>query len=74
VNRDNNDFAPRIGIAWSPNPKWVLRTGAGAFYNQDQGNPRFDVGECRRGLATTTIRLFRETWLNGASGGAWSAQ
>jgi hypothetical protein len=21
VNRDNNDFAPRIGIAWSPTPK-----------------------------------------------------
>src|SRR6266567_2449110 len=43
VNRDNNDFAPRLGIAWAPDPKWATRTGAGMFYNQDQGNPRFDV-------------------------------
>jgi outer membrane receptor protein involved in Fe transport len=44
VNRDNNDFAPRMGIAWSPTSKWAVRAGAGMFYNQDQGNPRFDVG------------------------------
>jgi hypothetical protein len=44
VLRDNNDFAPRIGIARSPNPKWAIRAAAGTFYNQDQGNPWFDVG------------------------------
>ena len=44
VHRDNNDFAPRIGIAWSPTPKWALRLAGGTFYNQDQGNPWFDVG------------------------------
>ena len=43
VARDNNDFAPRIGIAWNPNPKWVIRTGYGVFYNQDTGNPVFDM-------------------------------
>jgi hypothetical protein len=43
VQRDNMDFAPRIGIAWNPNPKWVVRTGFGTFYNQDTGNPRFDM-------------------------------
>jgi hypothetical protein len=43
VKRDNNDFAPRIGLTWSPSSRWVLRTGAGMFYTQDTGNPRFDM-------------------------------
>lgn len=37
------NFAPRVGIAYSPNSKWVIRTGAGEFYNQDAGNPVFDM-------------------------------
>ena len=44
VNSDKNDFAPRLGIAWSPSTKWTVRTGAGVFYIQDTGNPRFDMG------------------------------
>ena len=43
VRRDNNDFAPRLGFTWSPSTKWVIRTGAGLFYTQDTGNPRFDM-------------------------------
>jgi hypothetical protein len=43
VEADHNDFAPRLGIAWSPTRKWTLRTGAGVFYSQDTGNPRFDM-------------------------------
>jgi hypothetical protein len=43
VRRDNNDFAPRIGITWSPTNRWVVRTGVGMFYAQDTGNPRFDM-------------------------------
>lgn len=61
VNRDNNDFAPRIGLAWSPTSKWVIRTGAGMFYNQDQGNP----ASMSRGMppaapATTTIPISQQ--------------
>ncbi|MGH9629316.1 MAG: TonB-dependent receptor domain-containing protein, partial [Bryobacteraceae bacterium] len=44
VNRDNNDFAPRIGISYSPTVNWSIRTGFGVFYTQDTGNPRFDMG------------------------------
>jgi hypothetical protein len=44
VLRDNNDIAPRIGLAWSPSSKWAFRLAGGTFYNQDQGNPWFDVG------------------------------
>ena len=74
VNRDNNDFAPRLGIAWSPNPKWAIRTGAGMFYNQDQGNPRFDVGRNAAGRTRNDDNpdFPAETWLNGASGLAGS--
>lgn len=44
VGKDNNDFAPRIGFAYSPTDKWSIRTGLGVFYTQDTGNPRFDMG------------------------------
>lgn len=43
VNDDKNDFAPRLGIAYSPTTRWTIRTGAGVFYAQDTGNPRFDM-------------------------------
>src|SRR5206468_8079669 len=43
VGTDKNDFAPRLGITWSPTNKWVIRTGAGYFYSQDTGNPKFDM-------------------------------
>ena len=50
VKTDYNDFAPRIGVTWSPNSKWVIRAGAGIFYSQDTGNPRFDMaGNLRAG-------------------------
>jgi hypothetical protein len=69
VNRDNNDFAPRIGLAWSPNSKWAVRLGAGMFYNQDQGNPRFDVGRNAAGRTRNDDNpdFPAETWLNGAA-------
>src|SRR5262249_23466042 len=40
---DKKNFAPRLGIAWNASSKWVVRTGAGIFYSQDTGNPRFDM-------------------------------
>jgi len=44
VRRDNNDFAPRLGIAWNPTSKWTIRAGFGVFYSQEIGNARFDIG------------------------------
>jgi outer membrane receptor protein involved in Fe transport len=43
VGIDRNDFAPRVGLSWSPNARWVFRAGFGTFYSQDTGNPRFDM-------------------------------
>lgn len=43
VQTDWNDFAPRLGFSYTPSSKWVIRLGAGMFYNQDTGNPRFDM-------------------------------
>jgi hypothetical protein len=40
---DKNDWAPRLGIAWSPTPKWSVRTGAGVFYSAETSNSRFDL-------------------------------
>ena len=33
--------APRLLLG--PTAKWVIRAGAGMFYSQDTGNPRFDM-------------------------------
>jgi hypothetical protein len=38
-----NDWAPRIGLAYSPDSKTVIRVGVGRFFNQDIGNARFDL-------------------------------
>ena len=31
---DTNDVAPRIGLAYSPSPSWVLRAGFGIFFDR----------------------------------------
>ena len=41
MKTEYTDFAPRVGIAYSPNSKWVVRTGFGMFYNQDIGNSEY---------------------------------
>jgi hypothetical protein len=43
VRSDKTNFAPRFGMTWSPDTKWVVRTGGGVFYSQDAGNPVFDM-------------------------------
>ncbi|MGH9657610.1 MAG: TonB-dependent receptor domain-containing protein, partial [Bryobacteraceae bacterium] len=43
IDTDWNNFAPRLGIAYSPNDKWSFRTGAGVFYSAESGNSRFDM-------------------------------
>lgn len=33
-NLDTNNVSPRIGLAWSPSSKWVLRAGYGIFFDR----------------------------------------
>src|SRR5713101_3242824 len=33
-NQDTNNVSPRIGLAWSPSSKWVLRAGYGMFFDR----------------------------------------
>jgi hypothetical protein len=64
VQTDNFNFAPRVGITFSPTPKWVVRSGFGIFYSQDTGNPRFDLarnlaGRTRFESDSTTLYNFQ---------------
>jgi hypothetical protein len=43
VQTDHMDFAPRIGLAYSPTSNWTVRSGIGLFYAQDIGNARYDM-------------------------------
>ncbi len=69
VGRDNNDFAPRFGISWSPSAKWVIRAGGGMFYSQDSGNPRFDMARNLAGRLRSNSNTLRpdKTWANALS-------
>src|SRR5207249_7564515 len=40
---DKNDFAPRVGIAWTMPPQTVIRSGGGIYYVRDIGNAVFDT-------------------------------
>jgi hypothetical protein len=41
---DNSNFAPRMGLAYSPTNNWTVRAGFGLFYAHDIGNTVFDMG------------------------------
>lgn len=75
------NFAPRLGISWSPTATLVVRTGYGVFYSQDIGNAYFDMARNIAGRVTVTNTDSASgiygnsslTWTNatpGASGGA----
>ncbi|MBI1353470.1 MAG: TonB-dependent receptor plug domain-containing protein [Acidobacteria bacterium] len=75
VQRDNNDFAPRLGIAYQLNNKTSIRTGYGVFYTQDTTNPVFDRArnfgfrESARGLDVIPSVNLDSPWASsGASG------
>ncbi len=53
IQTDKGNWAPRLGIAYSPTSKWTVRTGFGIFYSVETGNSRFDLN---RGLAGRVAR------------------
>jgi hypothetical protein len=52
IEADKTNFAPRIGVVWSPSPKTTVRTGYGIFYAQDSTNPVFDMSRNIQGRIT----------------------
>ena len=72
IKTDYGNFAPRLGIAWSPTAKWTVRAGAGVFFVQDQGNPRFDMSRNVQGRITSTanIQTHNLTFENPFTGGS----
>ena len=42
IKAEYTNFAPRLGVAWSPTERWAVRAGAGRFFVQDIGNIVFD--------------------------------
>ena len=52
IKSDYNNFAPRLGIAWSPNDKWSIRTGFGVFFSQESKNSIFDMNRGLGGRAS----------------------
>ena len=56
VDDDKLNFAPRVGWAWTPSDAWSVRAGAGIFYMQDTGNPRFDMARNAVGPSSGHVR------------------
>ncbi len=73
MNTSYRDFAPRVGIAFSPTANTVIRAGWGIFYNQDIGNAYFDLARNIAGRVTLTSTpgvpsLFFDNAVPGGSG------
>ena len=57
IKTDYNNFAPRLGIAYSPSAKWSFRTGFGVFFSQESKNSIFDMSRAAGGRANPPIDL-----------------
>jgi hypothetical protein len=66
-----DDFAPRIGISWSPDSKTVARIGFGTFFNEDIANPYFDMARNIAARVTLTSSAATQlVWANAVPGGS----
>jgi len=53
-NQDTNNFSPRIGLAYSPSDRWVLRAGYGIFFD------RTILAKLNRAIETDGQRAFEQ--------------
>src|SRR5262249_47031184 len=53
-NLDTNNFSPRIGLAWSPSPNWVLRAGYGIFFD------RYVLANLTRAVEKNGLQAFEQ--------------
>jgi hypothetical protein len=54
MQTDYSDWAPRLGVSYTPTPNVVVRAGYGIYYNHDVANARFDVARNLAGRITNT--------------------
>ncbi|HUC55664.1 MAG TPA: TonB-dependent receptor [Candidatus Cybelea sp.] len=67
VRPDRHDFAPRIGIAWKPQKKTVVRTGYGINYNLAQYGTMIQNFAFQPPFANTQTNTTDATGLSGGS-------
>lgn len=72
MQTDYKDFAPRVGLAFSPDSNTVIRVGAGVFYSQDIGNAVFDMARniAARVTAASNLGTPSVFWSNAVPGGS----
>jgi Carboxypeptidase regulatory-like domain/TonB dependent receptor len=54
MQTDYTNWAPRLGVSYTPTPTVVVRAGYGIYYNHDIANARFDVARNLAGRVTNT--------------------
>jgi hypothetical protein len=54
MQTDYTNWAPRLGVSYTPTASVVIRAGYGIFYNHDIANARFDVARNVAGRVTNT--------------------
>ena len=54
MQTDYTNWAPRVGISYTPTSSVVVRAGYGIYYNHDIANARFDVARNLAGRVTNT--------------------
>jgi hypothetical protein len=51
---DKNNFSPRLSLAWSPSKEWVVRAGAGLYYD------RLPLAFLNRAIQKDGVRAFEQ--------------
>jgi hypothetical protein len=65
-NQDTNNFSPRIGLAWSPSSKWVLRAGYGIFFD------RYVLANLARAIEKNGSQAYEQVADGGAAAGIFA--
>jgi hypothetical protein len=66
-NEDTNNISPRIGLAWSPLPKWVWRAGYGIFFD------RYVLASLTRAIEKNGLQAFEQVADGGAAASLFAA-